>query len=251
MVSQVSAQFGTSGIAYDIPVDDDSVIDGHIIVFDDANNYVLGIEDGDANIVGVVSINPAVSFRNESATESSYPVVSTGTARVVVNGEGGDIAVRDEITLSTVPGVGKKHNGEGNVIGVALEPFVANADTQGQILVALDLQFGQGLTAGQFNQEDEQTGFRESIMDLFTFSALAARERPSEAFRQLVAGFVLIISIIFSFFTFGRLAKNGIVAFGRNPLAAKLIGFGMVLNVVIAVVIVVSGLTVSFLILRF
>lgn len=247
----VSAQFGSTGIAYDLPITGGEIADGHIIFFDANENYVLGKADVQGNVVGVVSISPAVSFRNEDATGSSYPVVSNGTANVLVNGEGGNIAVRDQISISNTAGVGRKYGGTGEVIGFALEPFVATeAAPQGSVLVALDIQFGNA-GAGQFNQEAEQTGFRESIMDLFSFSALAARERPSEAFRQLVAGAVLVITVAFSFFTFGRLAKNGIVAFGRNPLAAKLIGIGMALNVIIAVAIVAAGLVVSFLILRF
>lgn len=249
------AQFGAAGIAYDIPIEGSGIKEGNIISFSNDNVYVLSEIDNVNSVVGVVTENPAVSFKTENSI-GTYPVVSSGTSIVLVNGEGGDIQIRDQVVVSSTPGIGmKSKDGVTTVVGTALEPFKAvTPESQGLILVSLDIGFGNGSSEAaveQFPQETERAGFKENLMDLFTFSAMGAKEKPSEAFKQIVAGVVLIISIVFSFLTFGRLAKNGIIAFGRNPLAAKLIGIGMALNVVIAVTIVSAGLLVSYLILRF
>ena len=60
---------------------------------------------------------------------------------------------------------------------------------------------------------------------------------------------MVVASFVFGILHFGKMAKSGVEALGRNPLAAKTIQFGILLNVLIAIVIMALGLGIAYLVL--
>jgi len=60
---------------------------------------------------------------------------------------------------------------------------------------------------------------------------------------------VTITSFILGFVYFGRVARSGVEAIGRNPLASRIIQFNMLLHIVMSMVIVLIGLAIAYLIL--
>ena len=101
-----------------------------------------------------------------------------------------------------------------------------------------------------YNVEGKPSGIFDTLRRAFTLSNVAAKNDPSAAFKNIIAAIVIMFSILFTFFTVGRTARKGIEAFGRNPLAAKLISLGLVFNIAIAVAILGVGLVVAVFILR-
>ncbi|MGI5828236.1 MAG: hypothetical protein ACOX6V_04440 [Patescibacteria group bacterium] len=246
----VSAQDLSLGIAQYYSITDENVKGGHIISADQ-DGYHLSNDQYDVGIIGVVSDNPAISLKPRESEENQHPVIAVGKSYVIVNGTGGPIELGDLITSSDTPGVGVKASKRGFVIGSALGSFnPENPTDEGKVLVSLDLHFSMLGLGDRFGEEGGGgLSLKDRMAEIYSLSAIAAYEEPSKVFKYVLAGFVVLVSILFSFFTFGRTAKNGIEAFGRNPLAGKLIGIGMVLNVSIAVVIVLSGVGVAYLIL--
>jgi hypothetical protein len=248
--TKVWAQTGLSGIAYDVIISDADAVEGTIVTFD-GDIFSLSTQTYDANVVGVVTENPVVAFRNPSVSEA-VPIISTGSINVWVNAENGLILVNDRVTTSSTKGEAMKADAGGFVIGNALEPYDSEIDGERKLILVNFNPYFYGQPEGEESEESEteELGFLQRLSDLFSLNIEAAAESPSTAFKQTIASMVLLLSMVFAFFTFGRLAKNGIEAFGRNPLAARLIGLGMAMNVLIAIAIVAAGVIVAILILR-
>ncbi len=228
------------GVASYIKISNQNVRNGDIVATN-GQNYILANEEYSAQIAGVVVLDPAVSI-DLTQDENAYPLVSTGKAFVNVNTSNGDIKIGDIITSSSTAGVGMKATQPGYAIGTAQENY-SEQDTArvGSILVSLDTQFAYPPAPGSGGSR---------FLEIFNLTAAASYQQPSVFIKYAIAAMVVIVTFVIGFFTFGRIASNGITALGRNPLAAKIIQVGIVLNVLIALAIVFSGLFLSYLIIR-
>jgi hypothetical protein len=194
-------------------------------------------------------LQPAVEI--DLLGDQGVPLVSSGQAFVLVNTSNGEIQAGDLLTSSVTPGVGMKATEAGWVIGKAMESYVANET--GSVLVSINIHYHLGaIDVTEISNEGEPVLqiVRHSLTDMFkVFSGLAS-EQPSVLFRYILASVVLIVSVVFSYFTFGKVARSGIEAIGRNPLASKSISFGIAMNVGVAGMIVFAGLVVAYYIIR-
>jgi len=224
---------GSSGIAVYIPVVDKDVKEGSIVVLSNSG-YVLGTKPYDPNIFGVVVADPALAF--ESNQPDSYPVVSQGKVPLLVSGTNGDIKKGDLITTSTIPGVGQKVTDAGFVVATALEDY--SGSEIGTILVVLNV--GAGSVSAN------TTG---SILKAFDFVLNAPYLAPLAVLRYVFAAIMVVLSFVVAVGYFGRISSLGIEAIGRNPLARKAIIFGVVMNIVLALSIVASGVIIAWLVL--
>lgn len=239
LLTTVSAQDVSSlGIANYYAISDSNVKDGDIVSFS-AKGYFLSKIPYDTAAFGVVTNNAAISLTSED-NEGKYPVVSTGNVLLNVSAKNGSIQKGDLITTSEIAGVGVKALKSGVVIGTAADSFSSNnPEETGKILATLNVHY--------FYSTNDAV--KRKVLDIAALSALAITESPSAVFKQVVAATVVIISFVLGFVSFGRIAKNGVEALGRNPMAGYLIQFGIFLNVIITVAIILAGLGVAFLIL--
>lgn len=239
--SVAMAQIIGSGVATYVSIKDKGVLNGDIVATKDGK-YVLAKTPYDPLLIGVVNLNPAVSI-NLTGNPKDYPVVSSGIALVRVNTSGGNIKSGDPITSSTTPGIGTKATQPGFVIGSAQESY-SNADTKKikSILVSLDTHYGYPPTLS--------SGAGSKFLEIFNLTAAASYQQPSIFIKYAISALIVIITFVIGFFSFGRIASNGITALGRNPLAARIIQIGIVLNVLIALTIILSGLFLAYLIIR-
>lgn len=227
------------GIANHIPIKGDNIKNGDIISSSEGG-YILSRTPYDPLVIGVVSLNPAVSLDLEGAGNNSYPVVTSGNVEVNVSSINGNIEVGDLITSSSIPGVGMKASQTGYVIGRALDSFTSeNSNEVGSINIALNLHYSYSNTSKP-----------STLSDIFNLSLLATYESPSAVFKYVVAGIVILLSFVLGVFSFGRVANTGLEALGRNPLAGKMIQFGIILNILITLVIIVAGFGMAYLIIR-
>ncbi len=228
------------GVASYIQIQNQSVRNGDIVATN-GPNYILANEEYSSQIAGVVVLDPAVSI-DLTQDENAYPLVSTGKALVNVNTSNGEIKIGDPITSSTTPGVGIKATQPGYIIGTAQENYnEQDTSRMGCILVSLDTSYAYPPAPGSGGSR---------FLEIFNLTAAASYQQPSVFIKYAIAALVVIMTFVIGFFTFGRIASNGITALGRNPLAAKIIQLGIVLNVLIALAIVFSGLFLSYLIIR-
>lgn len=235
------AQTVNSGVANYVTIPDKNVKDGDI-VSSNAKGYRLANKPYDAGTYGVIFLNPSVSIDVTNGSQN-YPVVTTGKGLVNVTTSNGTIKIGDPITASTTPGKGMKSTQPGYVIGIALENYTEKDPKKvGSILIALESRYEYPPASG--------TGATSRFLEIFNLTAAASYQQPSLFIKYAISALVIVTTFVIGFFTFGRIASNGITALGRNPLAARIIQIGIVLNVLIALAIVFSGLFLAYLIIR-
>lgn len=228
---------GTLGVARVVQVKDKNLKDGTILssAKDGASSSTVPY---DSQVQGVVSRDAGIIINNGSY--DGVPVISVGTVYVLVSSKEGNIQKGDLIATSTIPGVGVKAIKDGYVIGTALEDYQSSDPKKADIIaVEFNLHY--------FNAKPQFPG---SLTDVLKIALLPTKDGPTPLFKYIIAGLVCIASFVLAFLTFGRTAAKGVEALGRNPAASKIIHLGILFNVSIVVVIVFSGLVISFLILR-
>ncbi len=244
--------FGQEGvftnIAYPVRIQNTvakSTLDSSIITLTSAG-YQLTDNANEDNIVGVADIDPAVHYETEGVEVDAY-LVGSGVAYVKVSTGDGPIRKGDYITSSEEPGVGVKANIDTWVVGRALEDY--DAQGVGRILVQIK---PEKMALSLVNQENVRIGVKSALenttLRIFNIANVFALKDPSRAFRYILAILIALISILFGFIMFGRIAIKGLEGMSRNPLAAKLIILSIVMNLILSIVVSGVGLSVAYLI---
>jgi F0F1-type ATP synthase membrane subunit c/vacuolar-type H+-ATPase subunit K len=193
----------------------------------------------DTSILGIVSDTPAVGIMNTTNSDNSHLILSSGKAQVRVNGANGAIKAGDYITTSSTAGVGMKASRNGYVLGTALEDAnVATKDDIKTILVGLDIHPTTAFTDS-----------RSNLFELLRQGISAPLLTPLDAFRYVLAALVTVSSFVLAFIYFGRLAKAGVEAIARNPLAHRTIQLSVFIHLGVMVLIFLFGLGIAYLIL--
>lgn len=233
----VNAQLDSLGVAIPTEVVSENVEAGHIICLKEGG-FVLCEVEYDPSMYGVVAAEPALSFRHDD-DESLHLVFQRGNTLIKITSENGDIIVGDLVTSSSTPGVAQKATLNGYALGMALEDY-SNSDTTaiGEVFIALNIHpIASAVTS------------RSNIIGSLRQALSAPVISPLATFRYLLAFLIVLISFSFGFLYFGRVIKSGVDAIGRNPLAKDIIQRTVLLNIVITLVIVFTGLAVALLIL--
>jgi len=206
------------GIGFSVKVENADAVDGDIVSFRDGA-YRLASVRHDANMLGVVSKNPAITVG--AGSRDGVPVVSSGHTQVRVSTINGPIQSGDLITSSAIPGIGARAEGFGQVLGVALSDFeTSDKEEIGMIPVSVNVR--------------THTPFTE-----FT-------SKPFDVLRYLLAFLIAAGSVIVGFVYFGKVARTGVEALGRNPLAGRLIEFGVFLNLFLTLGIIAIGIIIAY-----
>jgi hypothetical protein len=235
-VIPVAAQEDTSTwISIPTPIQGE-VGDGDVICATD-EGYKRCENEYDTGMYGVVDLDPAASFEIEGS--GLVPVMTNGQTEVRVTGKGGNIESGDLITSAEDDGLAMKATRNGYVLGVAQGGFSpANPDDTGTIKVIVDIH--------------PTTLIGSARTDIISFLrrgiSLAALDSLTNL-RYIIAALLLLISFALGFMYFGRVARSGIEAMGRNPLAGRAIQLSVFFNVVITICIFAAGVIGAYLIL--
>lgn len=224
------------GIATNVPIKDQNVKDGDIIS-SSTTGFVVSRLPYDSQMTGVISENAAVIFV-ASNEKGSFPLVTSGTVLVNASNSNGPIKKGDVVTSSGQRGSAIKATKPGYVLGTALEDF-SQKKHDGKLQVSLNIHYINPALSVVSN-----------LTDLFKLSSIATYEQPLTVFKYIIAAIVVILSFIFGFALFGKIAGKGIDALGRNPLAGRMIQFGIIVNVLITVAIISAGLILALAIIR-
>ena len=227
----------SSGIAESYDMEIENLEDGMVIcTFND--KYQLCDSEYNVGMFGVYSSSPAVVLDN-TLLANKKPVVSSGKAYVRVSSVNGIIKKGDFITASRILGVAQRADKSGNVLGVALEDYLADdVSVAGTILVSIGIR--PAIVA---------TSARGNLVEDLKQALLAPTLSPLSSLRYLLAMIVAVTSFILGFIYFGRVAKSGVEAVGRNPLASKLIQLNVALNLILTLAIMTGGLLLAYFIL--
>lgn len=189
-----------------------------------------------SNLFGVVTETPSSAVININPEENSALVVKGGNTVVRVSTRNGNITAGDLLTTSEVAGVAQKATKNGFILGQALEDY--SLEDEGRILVNVHIE-----------QATAFTDVRANLIELLREGLAAPILTPLAFLRYLLAAIVLISSFVLGFVYFGRMARTGVEAIGRNPLAARRIQFNILFNLVLMVGIFCMGLALAYLIL--
>lgn len=212
------------GIGVPVKVKEADVQEGDIVSFVDGE-YQLSKDSFDPKMIGIVNTNPAISFNGDNF-EYTVPVTYTGRTYVRVSTISGDIKGGDYITTSSIPGIGARADGYGYILGIALADYKqSDPEKVGLVPIAINIR--------------PET----------PFTKLA--ENPFQTLRYLLAFLVAITSMIAGMVYFGKVARSGVEALGRNPLAAHVIEFGVFINLGLTLGIIVVGVVLAYLIIIF
>lgn len=232
----VHGQSLSNGTAIGIQISD-KYQDGDIITTI-KGGYKRSTSPYDPQIFGVVSLKPALYFKDATATKD-VPVISAGEVEVRVSSQNGNIDSGDLITSSTNPGVGEKATENGYVLGQADQSYASNNPQKtGLILVTLQPHYAQ-----------LSNNILHSVYSTFTLGFSQASDSPLGVIRYVIAGVVTLLSFYFGFRFFARASNRGVEAIGRNPLAKQAILFSVLINTVVTVAIMFFGVALSYLIL--
>lgn len=238
--SPVHAQQLSEGIAYLLSVPDQEAIDASLICSKNEQeiSFILCDSEYQGSMYGVISASPSASIEPKGVSDGKF-IVSQGKTRVRASDIGGEIRMGDYLTSSEIPGVAKKAEKNGYVLGVALEPLT-NKDESGVGIVntALSIHF-----------ESNVSNARTNLIEVLRGGITLPLFEPLSTFRYILAALLILVSFTLGFLYFGRISNSGVEAIGRNPLASKAIRVQIFINIIISVVIVIVGLFAAYLIL--
>ncbi|MEK7550900.1 MAG: hypothetical protein AAB535_03920 [Patescibacteria group bacterium] len=212
--------------------------DGSVICGTGGGSNKICDREYDPNMIGVITVNPAVSFIVEEM-DGTVPMLSSGKAYVLVSSVNGTITIGDFITSSKIAGVSQKATKSGYILGSATEEY-NESDPQkiGKIMVSLSVK-------PAVLKKNAEANLLQMIKD----GVEGAFESPLSALRYVVSALIVSVIFIFGFIHFGKIAKSGVESIGRNPLASRAIQTGVIMNMGITVVIMGASVFVAYMIL--
>jgi hypothetical protein len=234
--TQTQAQVGATDIAYSVKIDGE-IKEGDLICLV-TNGYKPCDKPYDSSMIGVVTSSPAASLSIIDEPNQTL-IVSKGRALVRVTAENGTIELGDLITSSTIAGVGEKAKQNGYVVGTAIQEFKPS-DLKQIDTILVSLSPGSVTTF---------TDSKNNLLATIKQALSAPTLTPLASLRYVMAFTISIVSFSLGFMYFGRVARSGIEAVGRNPLAGKLIELTVALHVLMTITIVGAGLVLAYLIL--
>ncbi len=237
-MSNVSFSQGvTSGIAVSEPVPENVGKPGDILALRNGE-FSVSVKEYDELMYGVIADTPIAYIEDTELPESKL-VVTHGETLVTVSNVNGDIKEGDFITSSNIPGVGKRAEKSGYVLGFALEDFApGEGEHTTQLLVFVDVR-------NQYLESNVKVNLIEALRSGFQAPFLT----PVTSLRYILAALVVAGAFVIGFSSFGRTSGSGIEALGRNPLAKKTIQATIIFNFVLTAIIMFIGLTLAYLIL--
>ena len=232
MPMKAGAQTVGQGVAVAVAVTGD-VADGDIVC-DEGGAAKACTKAYDGTIYGVYVAIPALGVENLTL-ENAKTIATSGKAYVRVTDANGQIKQGDSVTSSDRAGVGQKATKSGYVIGTALEEA---GEGDAKILVAIGAK--QAFIA---------MSTKGNLLETVKEAILSPTLTPLASLRYVLASIMAVGAFMLGFWYFGRVAKSGVEAIGRNPLAGRTIQLGVILNLLLTGVIMAAGLVVAYLIL--
>ncbi len=227
------AQVDSLGVA--VPIEIEGGIEPGSIVCSKEGGHFLCNEQYAASIVGVVVDKPPIAFVGQELPLA----LNSGNAIVRISTINGVVKKGDLITTSEKPGIGQKATVNGFVLGMSLEDFSSgDPEDIGEILVSINI-----------HPTSSFVGSRSNLVANIRQALSAPVVAPLDSLRYFLSFIIALISFALGFVYFGRVVRSGVEAIGRNPLASRAIQATVVVNIVVTVVIVLTGLAISLLIL--
>jgi hypothetical protein len=239
-------------IAHTIEIADPEAVDGDVMSMNKDAKLVRSVTASDDKMYGVLVADPQAVYR----TTSDIPVIRNGTAYVNVTTAGGEIAIGDYITTSTLAGKGMKApDNSGYMLGAALAVFDGKEGTpvtvdgkqvmQGKVLVTVGIGPASPIL---FKAGGGVMGTIKQIVNAVMYN-IGASKQFERITRIILAILIVLIVIYIAFRTFGKNITKGIEAIGRNPLAKNSIQAMIIMNVILILVVSIGAIILALVII--
>ncbi|HSX02927.1 MAG TPA: hypothetical protein VLI05_06490 [Candidatus Saccharimonadia bacterium] len=223
-----------------------SIPDGSLVALDtkSAGSVVVADLTNAGRLFGVTAPpSSALVSLGGSNSSGQVQVITTGTANALVTTSGGDIHVGDAIAVSPIAGVGQKASGKVRIIGTAQSDFSAATPGAAKRTITTATGSQQEVAIGQiplvvavatYNQDTSQAYTVPSWLQNFS-NALAGKN--VSPVRIIIAGLILLISLVSVSVLLYAAVRNSIISIGRNPLSR-----GSVLRGLLQVTLIAFGI---------
>ncbi|MFH0936717.1 MAG: hypothetical protein V1808_00265 [Candidatus Daviesbacteria bacterium] len=237
-------------------VADSKTEDGDIVIMTD-KGVTRASQSFSPLLFGILQPKALLVYRESDTTKQ--PVTRSGVAEVNVTTYNGPIKPGDFITSSQIPGKGQKATYSGYVIGVALtslnegegqkfdyvnaqNPKLNKQVLLGKVKVALKFEYAE-IAGGRFSKllGPLSAIFSATVQDPDRFIIVV---------KYFIAGIVVFLGFVISFFASTRTLPKAAEAVGRNPLAKGSIYFTVALAIAFSVVILGIAMVAAIIIVR-
>lgn len=224
----------SAGLATTQAVDDAEAVDGDVLCYS-GEKIVRCTQEYQVDMYGVYTSDSALALEEGGGKL----MMDAGKAAVKVSAENGAIKKGDFLTSSKRAGIAVKATKSGNILGVALEDYSSEDKSAiGKIMAQIDIR--PAIVA---------TSARTNVLETLKQGFLAPSLSPLASLRYVLAILVVIITFVLGFIYFGKVARSGVEAMGRNPLASRMIAMGVAFNLALTVAIMGGGLLIAYVIL--
>jgi hypothetical protein len=251
IINHVYAQISDFTNVYDIS--DQDAKSGDIIIFDTTRGLVRSNSAYGINMFGLLTDQTSIELKRADGT--GKPVIRSGIGKINIILSNGQIKKGDYITSSTLPGLGMKATLSGNVIGIALEDSTQNQNFNQNCIVNPSScptdQISIAVKPDYADLTDPRTTNR-----LFEYigTAFFRNSQDPQGFgriiKNVVAGIIVLVTLIFGLLIIARSVPKTVEAIGRNPLAKRSIQLTLALNIGIVAFVVIGGIVAAFIVLR-
>lgn len=238
----------------------DDVQRGMIVMIDPKNSkQVVPLSNESTNSMHgvVVAGNETVLSLGGDNTKSQVYVANNGKYEVLVSNQNGTIKVGDLVTISSLDGIGMKASGAQSVVlGKALSGFDGKKNVNGTMVLKSSVgkqtvAIGKIVVDVSIAHNPLSVSITGPPVPAFLKKAGdVISGKPVSTVRLYVAVLILLITV----FVTGSLMYGGVrsslVAIGRNPLAKKSIGRGLIQVIILGLIIFVLGLFSVYLLLK-
>lgn len=219
---------------------------GSLVALDakSSGSVVISDTNNAARLFGVVVPPSSASISLSGGGNGQVQVVTTGSAQVLVSTAGGDIRVGDYISVSPIAGVGQKVGpSSSRVVGTAAADF--NGSGEGVTRRTIDdgtgkkeVSIGQIPVVIAVSSYTATDGIQSYAIPnwLQNLSNTLAGKAVSPV-RIIIAGLLLIVSVISISVLLYSAVRNSIISIGRNPLSRSGVLQGMLTVGFVAVII--------------
>lgn len=231
--NRVYGQDMAIGIANDLKIQED-VFNG-ALVCSQPEGFKLCNTPYSEDMFGV-NVDKAIAVMSEDGNRQSNNVLTSGTAVIRINQSNGQIEQGDYVTSSDQPGLAMKATANGYVLGVAVEDQTSGLEPTVKAVINIHTET---------SLETSPSNLIAVLREASNAPVLA----PLAAWRYLIAAMMVVISFMLGFIYFGKTARAGVEAVGRNPLAEKMIRRNVFFNMLVTVMIVGGGLLCAYFVL--
>lgn len=214
-------------------------------------------EKSAASLVGVIG-NSATDLDVEAG---QVAVQTEGVVKTLVSTLGGDIAVGDQVSPSSIVGIGVRNNQGGWVVGSAQASL--SSSSAGAVKTSLKDSTGVSrdvyvgyidvlVKVAYYNPGSTSTSQAEASFvpkKIQTIVDSAAGKRAS-VLAVILAGLLLLIGTVIAGYIVNSTVRNGIQSLARQPLAKRSIIRGMAQTLLLAAGLLISAVAGSLIIIR-